>query len=92
MAHRKQFSLTPEEITQTREFAAVLGVTASALGRTWIEGFLESGSDYKAPDEERLQVVIPKDIAQAAELKARTEYGVSLREIIRHEIRQIANL
>lgn len=91
-AYRKQFELTKPEIDAVNQLAAMIGTSASAIGRAWIEEFLKNGSEYTAPEGARLQIVIPHELAAAAEEKARAEYGVPLRDIIRFEINELSKL
>ncbi|QNJ55573.1 hypothetical protein SEA_PHINKY_82 [Microbacterium phage Phinky] len=92
MAYRKQILLPTDELDTVREFAALSGTSASAVGAEWIDNFLERGSEYVAPEDGRLQIIIDRDKAEAAERKAREEYGCSLRDIIRFEIAELAKL
>lgn len=92
MAYRKQILLPEDELALVQQFAALSGTSASAVGAEWIENFLKNGSEYVAPVSGRLQIIVNRDVAEAAEQKAREEYGCSLRDIIRFEIGELAKL
>ncbi|UDL15449.1 hypothetical protein SEA_PEPE25_74 [Microbacterium phage Pepe25] len=90
--NRKRISLTEAEQARAKEFAAFEGAKLSGLFREWILNFLKNGSDYVAPTMVETQIVIDPAIADAAEKKAREEYGCSLRDIIRFEIAELDKL
>lgn len=92
MGYRKQINLPQSERRTLRDFAHISGASESSVGREWIENFLANGSDYKPDPDDKVQIIIDRETAEAAERKAREEYGVGLREIIRFEIAEIAKL
>lgn len=88
-SNRKAVSFTPAEASAFVAQAAKAKLGKSALLRSWIEDFLEHGSDIH--NEERTVLVearVPAEILNAAEEKAREEYGVALNDIIRHRLSQ----
>lgn len=87
--NRKNITLTRDEIAKAKEFAVFEGTSLSALFREWTEIFLEHGSEYVAPETDEVQVVMDRETAAAAEAKARSEYGCSLRDILRYELSQL---
>lgn len=90
--NRRRISTTEQEQARAREFAVFEGTTLSGLFREWTLNFLENGSDYVAPTMVETQIVIDPDVADAAERKAREDYGCSLRDIIRFEIAELDKL
>lgn len=88
----KQLRIPQEEIDKAAAFAALNDQALSSLGRSWIEDFVEHGSDYVAPAMGKMHIVADPELIAKAEAKAREEHGCSLREIIRYEISQIDTL
>lgn len=83
---RRMLKLTPAEAVEMKAHAATVGASMSGLGRAWIEDFLENGSDIPEATEERIEILVDRDILKRAMAKARDEYGVDLSQILRHKI------
>lgn len=83
---RRMLTLTPHEAADLQSYADTLGVTSSAVGRAWIDDFLENGSTFQKQDDVRIQIFADRQAINRAEVKAREEYGVSLSEILKHYI------
>lgn len=89
---RKQVDLPESELTLVQKLAETTGVSVSAVGREWIDNFLEHGSNYKPEPTRKMQIIVDRERVAKAEAKARDEYGCSLRDIIRFNIAELAKL
>lgn len=83
----KKFYLEQTEVDGARLAAArTHDGSVSALGRSIIRDFLDKGSDFVDPELDLIQVSIEPEVLNRAEEKARAEYGVGIKEILRHEL------
>lgn len=93
MAKRKHFALTETEATKLRRVAAAAGMSVADYVRGMVDAFLQVGSDR--PHNEtvvEVPVIMEESTALAAEAKARSAYGCSLRDILRFEIAELDKL
>lgn len=89
---RRNFDFTTTEARAIEQEAASLGVSVSALGRAWIEDFLDNGADLEKQEPttlRRVQVLVNDETLAAATAKAQEEYGVNLIDILRLRISQL---
>jgi hypothetical protein len=88
---RKQVQVTEEEKRKVAQFAALNDTNESALCREWVEGFIEHGTEFVQQPYARLQMMLPAETLQRA-LDRCDQDGVTLQDVIRHEIAQIDQL
>ncbi len=88
---KKSVLVTEDEAELAAEFAALNGVSVSALIAEWIDSYVENGSDYVAPTMVRLQSIVDPELVALAEARAHDE-GATLRDIIRFEISEIRKM
>lgn len=87
-SNRRLFRVTKDEAQKMRLQGARLGGTAALL-RSLLEKFVSKGSDFAAPEMVSVEMIADPSMIVAAERRAREEYGVSLREILRHELAKL---
>jgi hypothetical protein len=91
-SNRKRFWIRKTDQPLIKKAAEMLGLpSASALGRAWIESYIKHGTDYRRPEMVELQVVIPEGLVAQANERAESE-GITLKDVIDHEIEQLRQL
>lgn len=83
---RKNLRLTDPEIEELKRIADARDVSVSEQVRIWTEQFLKDGTTAPSKETRQLTLLIPKELSEAAERKAAAEYGLTLRDVIRHRI------
>lgn len=91
---RKTITITRSELSKMRAFSAAAGSSMSTVAREWLAEYVEHGISATPIEPEEvyeLQVVIDPALAARAEQRAAQE-GLTLRDVIRHEIAALDEL
>lgn len=87
---RKGLRLTPSELLTLKTYAKSEDITVTDVVYRWVNDLLENGTDCEPREETAvLNLKIDTELFERAERKARVGYGVTLNDIIHHEIARL---
>lgn len=87
---RKGLRLTPSELALLKAYAAKEKLTVTEVVHRWVRDFLKNGTDAEPKVENPvLNLKVDVELFEAAEREARVGYGVTLNDVIHHEIARL---